>query len=131
VQQAAAVAPAPLASSAEPETVLVDERHAAALRSQALDSLFAGERRDRAWSAEMERSIDAVFAGRGVAGTALVSAECASTLCRLKVRHDDEPARRDFAAQIAEKAPFAGGVHYLYSPDDVHDTTLYVSRRGK
>jgi hypothetical protein len=109
----------------------VDERHVAQLRAQALEARFAAEPRDGAWSAAMESRLSASFQGPASAGTSLVSVRCAATLCRLRVRHDDEAARRDLAQQIAEKAPFSAGVHYLYSPDDVHDTTLYVSRPGK
>jgi hypothetical protein len=126
----AAVTPA-VAPQQQADSGPVDERHAAQLRAQALEARFQAEPRDSGWSADMENRILASFQGPASAGTSLISVRCAATLCRLSVRHADDAARRDLAAQIAEKAPFAAGVHYVYSPDDLHDTTLYVSRPGK
>jgi hypothetical protein len=122
--------PAAREPEVEPE-VAFDAEQAAAARAAALSSRFEAEALDAPWSVDAARTLQAVFAGGVVAGAQLLAAECRATLCRVRLRHDDDSRRRELAPQIAERAPFAGGVHYVYSPDDARDTTLYVSRSGK
>jgi hypothetical protein len=95
-----------------------------------LASRFAGEYVDRAWSAEAVRSLRSAF-GPATPGTQLVEADCASTLCRVVLRHDDRDAQYALGDALAGKEQFGPGVFFDYDKaSDPPKTTLFVLRPG-
>jgi hypothetical protein len=78
---------------------------------EVLESALERERRDHAWSSETEERVEGFFATNGAPRTALVAAPCASSLCRVVVRHDDAESQRALAAAVNPVPPFDYAVY--------------------
>lgn len=106
-------------TTAEKRAMLVD----------ALDDQLTGEGRDATWSGETERALADVFADEIFPGSHLDDAECRSTVCRLRVSHDDDDVRQGFLAEIPSGPPF-DGEGYFHKPEGSQETVVYLVRRG-
>lgn len=84
---------------------------------------------DRAWSIPTEQQIDSVFRSNTVPGSHALSVKCASSLCRVALRHDTDKDRDALATEIASTAPFEYGTYYARSETSL-ETVLYVMRPG-
>jgi hypothetical protein len=95
-----------------------------------VDSRFYGERPDPEWSAEAARSVRVMVANHAAHGT-LVSAECATTMCKIVVSHADAEMQKEFSSEITEEPLLDAEVMYKYDPDaQPPTTTMWMSRTG-
>jgi hypothetical protein len=95
-----------------------------------MDSQFTGEGSDPTWSAEATKSSQALVAKHGEHAK-LVAADCARTMCRVTVSHDDPDAQRTFAAEMADEAALETEVAYKYDTAATPPTTtMWVARKG-
>jgi hypothetical protein len=95
-----------------------------------MDSQFTGEGSDPTWSAEATKSSEALVAKHGEHAK-LVAADCARTMCRVTVSHDDPDAQRTFAAEMADEAALETEVAYKYDTAATPPTTImWVARKG-
>jgi len=131
-------APAPVAAAVEPVEAQEESEETKAARAAeriretatALAARFAGEHVDGAWSTETARSLRSVF-GPATPGTRVTEADCASTLCRVVLEHEDRDAQHALGNAIASAEQFAAGVFYDYDKSsDPPKTTLFVLRPG-
>jgi len=117
----------------EPEqTQSAEQREAEMLQAAAanLDKRLASEPTDPGWSRKTVREIEEAIAANA-RGTRVLSAACASSLCRVEVEHDTAEAQRDLGEALAEVGPFRAGVFYSYDEAAVPPTTtIYVVRDG-
>jgi hypothetical protein len=95
-----------------------------------LETRFKSETPDSFWSRRMSLQIRDVLAEK-VPRAELLQVNCAATLCRVVVRHDDSANQARFGQQVTWLEPFRPGV--LYDYDRVSDpprTTMLVLREG-
>jgi len=89
------------------------------------------ERVDAAWSAKTSELIKTGFQG-ALPGTEVVDARCASTLCRVVVRHPEKGDQVAMPEKLSRVQPFAQGTFFRYDmTSDPPVTTLYVLRDGQ
>ena len=133
---ASLAAPKP-AEAAPPEKAPTPEETAA--KAEAHDGKIAElltrrletERVDAAWSASTSELIKTGFKG-ALPGTEVVDARCASTLCRVVVRHTEKGDQMAMPERLSRVQPFAQGTFFRYdSSSDPPVTTLYVLRDGQ
>ena len=116
-------------ASSEPSPELSPEQK----QRQAAEALrvkFESEPIDSAWSVAMVRDIREAISSAAPA-THLLQANCATSLCRVVLGHDEEEDQRGVANQVAAAKPFREGVFYDYDhAPRALKTTLYVVRQG-
>jgi hypothetical protein len=96
-----------------------------------LEARLASEHVDGEWSVQAARQIRDVF-GASTPGTALVEAECASSLCRVVVSHESPDAQRALGPTVSAAEPFMAGVLYDYDQkSNPPTTTMFVLRQGR
>jgi hypothetical protein len=127
-QQAAAADPAaaqPARSAPErerPSPEKIQEKRRAFVERVAQG--YARQSRDAAWASSTEAAIGDVLR-TNVTDSRVLSASCATTLCRVVVESDNEEAQHALSGEIASAEPFAPGVIYDRSG---LTTTMYVRR---
>lgn len=95
-----------------------------------LEDKFHGEPLDRAWSVEMTTQIRSTVR-ESLPSARLLEAGCASSLCRVVLRHDSLEEQRKLGFTLASAVPFQHGVFYDYDATaNPPTTTLYVAREG-
>ncbi|HEY6556559.1 MAG TPA: hypothetical protein VI072_04770 [Polyangiaceae bacterium] len=96
-----------------------------------LEANFASEPVDTAWSVPTVHAIqDAIRSA--ASGTEIVEAECATSLCRIVVRHQDGEVQRQLGLTLATVPPFNSGVVYDYDRESKPPkTTFLVVRAGR
>ncbi len=95
-----------------------------------LDSQFSSERRDPAWSLDAARNFETMIANHAALAT-LVSAECATTMCKIVVSHPSPEIQKEFSLAITEDPLLEAEVMYKYEADaQPPTTTMWVSRAG-
>jgi hypothetical protein len=95
-----------------------------------LETRFASETFDPSWSRSMEQTLRSELATKTTGSTVLESS-CASTMCRIVLRHESSDVQRALAYTVTELAPFQTGVFYDYDKSsDPPRSTLYVMREG-
>jgi hypothetical protein len=113
---------APALPEAEPEPA-PDPTH--------LDELVATEPDDGAWSGDTERAIATVIASDAI-GSELIDVTCRTSVCRVEVKHADEPTQLAFLGRVLPSPPFhaAGIARRLSAPDDPSDvrTIVFLAR---
>jgi hypothetical protein len=121
-----AAPPPSAAPSQSPEEA--EQRHREAFAE--LEARFAAETIDSSWSVNTVREIkDAITAN--ASGTQLVEAECATSLCRIVLSHDDAEAQKQLGFSLVNQASFQVGVMYDYDYSSTPPkTTLLVLREG-
>jgi type IV secretory pathway VirB10-like protein len=128
----AAPPPAPAASDAPP--VSQDDEQAAAETNRQiaseLDARYTKEPADPAWSVANLRKIRDVAAT--LKGARLIDANCATSLCRVVLGHNELGEQSELGRQLVALDPFTHGVFYSYdNTPGALKTTLYVLREGK
>lgn len=120
--QTAPVAPV-RAPAAQPQPQEVDT---VAELEERLDS----EPRDPAWSAAMTAEIKSAVSASAPSARVL-EASCASSLCRVVLRHESADDQKAIGLTLASVGPFRNGVFYDYgtTPNSL-TTRLYVIREG-
>ena len=114
------------------DDALAVERAAVQDRITTLETAFAAQAPDPRWSPQAVDHITHVLNSDALSGTTLANLACATTLCRLEVRHDDEDSRDRFMSEIF---PALGWQTKAYSQavtqtDGGFTTVLYVAREG-
>jgi outer membrane murein-binding lipoprotein Lpp len=95
-----------------------------------VDSQFYGERPDPEWSTDAVRNARTMIASHAKNGT-LVSAECATTMCKIVVTHADAEMQKEFSSEITEEPLLDAEVMYKYDADaQPPTTTMWLSRAG-
>jgi hypothetical protein len=126
----AAPTPAPAPVTARIRATPEEAREFRLKMRSSLETAYNADGADSAWSgaavAGMRRSIAAELPG-----TQVTAAECARTMCRLRlVFTDGEAADRDLE-HLSDLEPFASEIQYLPEPDaQPPATTIYVARAG-
>jgi hypothetical protein len=111
----------------EPEPVLTREQQQEQL-AEHLEQAFYGESQDRRWATETTSAIQSTLA-ESVPEARVLETQCASSLCKVVLRHDSVDAQRKLGFTLGSRGPFRNGVHYLYdSASNPPTTTLYVMR---
>ncbi len=111
---------------------LAVERAAVQERITTLETEFTAQATDPRWSPQAVDHITHVLNNDALSGTTLANLVCATTLCRLEVRHRDEESRDRFMGEIF---PSLGWQTKAYSQTSARDdrsftTLLYLSREG-
>ena len=103
-------------------------------RFQRLDAEFQSQARDAKWSSAAERAIRDTLRNEGFAGTALLNAQCAETVCRVELEHDSVQARQSILVQLTQTAPFNTDGFIWPRDDENRDgrvtTVIFVARDG-
>jgi hypothetical protein len=95
-----------------------------------IDSQFSSERRDPAWSSDATRSFETMLANHA-SHASLVSADCASTMCKIVVNHQSPEMQKEFSLAITEEPLLEAEVMYKYDAEtQPPTTTMWVSRTG-
>jgi hypothetical protein len=95
-----------------------------------LESAFSADGADPAWSAATVDSMRRTIAAE-LPGTKVTGAECARTMCRLRLAFTDAEAEATDTERLGDLAPFAAEVQYLPEPGaQPPATTIYVARAG-
>jgi hypothetical protein len=123
---------APAPSDAPP--VSQDDEEAAAETNRKiaedLDARYTKEPADPAWSVGNVRKIRDVAAT--LKGARLLDANCATSLCRVVLGHNEIGDQYGLGRQLVALDPFTHGVFYSYDKTPgALKTTLYVLREGK
>lgn len=100
-------------------------------RKAELDDRLKEERPDPAWSRDFESKTSSNFQNRFPKSRVLES-QCATSLCRFELGHDDQIASADFMDDFWRSLPEYAEAHYYPSGDAKtgFHTTVYVVRRG-
>lgn len=95
-----------------------------------LEDKFHGEPLDRAWSVEMKTQIRTTVRD-SLPSARVLEADCATSLCRVVLRHDSLEEQRKIGFVLASAGPFQHEVFYDYDATaNPPTTTLYVAREG-
>jgi hypothetical protein len=126
---AAAPAKEPEALTMEQKVVKNEQRNARI--ADFLAQRLQNERVDADWSATASAQIRTAFK-TSLPGTDVMDAQCASTLCRVVVRHGEKADQATMAQKLVREEPFSLGTFYRYDTKaDPPTTTLYVLRDGQ
>ena len=113
----------------DPRPLAERERERNRDTANALAARFTEEPVDGAWSPTTTRAIRDLLQA-GTAGE-LLEAGCASTLCRVVLRHESLESQKKMAYAVRGLAPFRTGTFYDYdTTSDPPITTLYTLREG-
>ncbi|MBC8131378.1 MAG: hypothetical protein H7X95_00245 [Deltaproteobacteria bacterium] len=101
------------------------------LLSDTLEGQFQGEHPDPAWSPARSSAIkDAV--AHSLPGTRTVAVECATTLCRVVVQHDDEDSQSALVDKASEVPDLDTETFFIFDKESTPPrTTMYMARAGK
>lgn len=106
------------------------QQHDVEKLTRSFEARFASETFDPGWSHSMEHTLRSELVTKATGSTVLESS-CATTMCRIVLRHETREAQRQLAYTVSELAPFRAGVFYAYGASaDPPRTTLYVMRQG-
>lgn len=95
-----------------------------------LESAYSADGADPAWSAATVDSMRRTIAAE-LPGTRVTAAECARTMCRLRLVFTDAEAEATDTERLGDLEPFAAEVQYLPEPGaQPPATTIYVARAG-
>jgi hypothetical protein len=95
-----------------------------------VNSQFDRERPDPEWSTDATRDVRAMIETHAKSGT-LVSAECATTMCKIVVSHADAEMQKEFSSEVTEEPLLDAEVMYKYdSQAEPPTTTMWLSRTG-
>jgi hypothetical protein len=125
-------APRPLApvQPHDPESERAEASERVHQLAEALDHRYTTEPVDRSWGEKQSAAIRAEI-GAQVQGTTLLSASCASSLCKVVLRHDTIDAQRAAGRELAALPSLHAGVFYDYREGAAPpQTVLYVLRAG-
>jgi hypothetical protein len=130
------VAPDPIAEgngsqALHREMTLEEELAETQQRYDFLDEAFQSENRDPAWSANTENEIATAFQSEGLANTALQSASCSSSMCKVEVRLSDEVDYEKFQTTFTQTVqPFLprGTMRKIAQDDGSTLVTSYLAR---
>lgn len=118
----------PALQPASDETRVNDEaEETEPLTPDRLDERLAAEAFDPRWSREAEATARTAISSKAP-GTRVEDVTCGSSLCRMRLAHEQPSAQKELAAAIAAEPPFASGTIYDYP--DATRSTLYVARVG-
>lgn len=135
-----AVAPAPVAAPrvdaaanapavTDPRVKRPPEGYRPAEIAEMLESHYAGELTDPAWSDKLQGDLKAALADHG--GTTVSSTQCTTSLCKVGVVHETAAAQRELASRVVALPAFAAGVFFRYEDGaEPPRTVLYVMRKG-
>lgn len=101
-----------------------------AARARHLEREFRAQTSDRDWAAAKEAEVRRFFAARAEArGSRLVSVDCRTTMCRVRVAHDEGDASDRFMEAAGHVPPFdAAGARF---PDPDPSASLVFLAREK
>lgn len=95
-----------------------------------LEAHFAGESADRAWSDTLRRELSHVL-DVSQTRTTVSAVECATSLCKVTLIHENLEAQRELGPTIASLPVLSAGVFYSYLDNEKPPrTVLYVMREG-
>jgi hypothetical protein len=127
----AAAAPAQREEPLTQEQIAVKSEEKSARIAETLAQKVHSERIDVDWSASATAQIRTTFKTT-LPGTEVMDAQCASTLCRIVVRHPEKGDQDEMAHKLARQEPFAQGTFFRYDrQSDPPKTTLFVLRDGQ
>jgi hypothetical protein len=136
VPRSASIAPAPDEQDPVPVSaptivdvapVTIHPRHAAMVDH--FERVFRDQARAETWADEREREFREFFASKPeAAGSRLLSADCRSSLCRLRIAHNEPAALSRFEGSLGLYPPFAvAGARF---PDpDADRSVLFLARK--
>lgn len=102
-------------------------------RMNYIASRFESEDVDAQWGNSVETQLISTFQNPALQHSALVNAECRSTLCRLEVAHEDGTDLTEFQSVLAdETAKIApeGAIQQAVGPDGKMRSIIFLARSG-
>ena len=103
-----------------------------ALTADEMARVHADEPYDEAWAAAMEKRLTEAFHDANPQGSALLSASCRHTMCKVEVLHADAQAALEFAEALAPYGLYSGdgehGQQYDFRSDKGSGTVYYLAR---
>jgi hypothetical protein len=94
------------------------------------DARLVTEARDASWSRATEAAIQGAVS-RSSSKARVLSADCASTLCRTVLENESLNDERELLSALSSQEPFTAGTLYQYDRTGQHPrATLYVAREG-
>jgi hypothetical protein len=110
-----------------PTPVSIHPRHAAIVEH--LDGRLRDEARSEPWASAAEKEFRDFFATMPQAeGSRLLSADCRSTLCRLRIAHNEVGALPRFLDAVGMQPPFTVAGARFPDPDEDH-SVMFLARR--
>ncbi len=97
-----------------------------------LEEHLEGGEKNEEWQAEVEAHVNELFDTMRLKGSSVASVECTTTLCKMRLRHDDHAAFQQFGAVKNFDGPWDKGdrVGTLSINDDALYTRLFFSKEG-
>lgn len=102
-------------------------------RMNYIASRFESEDVDAQWGNNVETQLISTFQNPALQHSALVNAECRSTLCRIEVAHEDGADVSEFQSVLAdETAKIApeGAIQQVVGPDGKTRSIIFLARSG-
>lgn len=102
-------------------------------RMNYIESQFANEDIDAQWGNNVETQLISTFQNPALQQSALVNAECRSTLCRLEVAHEDGADISEFQSVLADetaKVAPEGAIQQVVGPDGKTRSIIFLARSG-
>lgn len=125
--RAAAEIPAPKPAAPPPASPEQADTTNAAIVAR-VESAFAAERPDPAWSATATSSITRDFESASLAG-ALRGVTCASSMCRLEVSLADPELRASLSERLTDLDSLKTQMVYVHQDGDPPAVTIYAARK--
>ncbi len=116
----------------DPEQIAQKEQERIDTTAVALEQRMTKERRDPEWSAQTEGAIREMFQGDFAKGSALVSADCRASMCRVHIEHESVSRQAELFAELRFKAPFdTEGFVQTVGAAEAPESIVFVARRNQ
>lgn len=126
-------ADAPPAVTDAPPADAEAQRAAADAVADRLDDAVADEGADPAWAGKRESELADLATTDALRGSHIAGVQCARTLCRMDIDHDDPAAADRFHTEVVHEPALegvTGFVRVVPGDDGRSQSILYVARRG-
>lgn len=87
---------------------------------------------DQAWRSRMEAELTASMAAINIEGSQLTLAQCAASLCKIRVDHQNQTDMTEFLYKLPTVKPWDTGAYIdTEQQGTIYTTTIYLAREGK
>lgn len=122
-------------SSEPPDDGLTDEERLNQYHRQNIagaEEKIRTETVDQAWRSKMEAELTASMAAIDIEGSQLTLAQCAASLCKIRVDHQDQTNMTEFLYKLPTVKPWNTGAYIdTEQQGNTYTTTIYLAREGK
>ncbi len=121
--------------SEPPDDGLTDEERLKEYHRQTIagaEEKIQSESTDQAWSHRMEAELTASMATIDIEGSQLTFAQCATSLCKIRVDHQNQADMTQFLYKLPTVKPWDTGAYIeTEQQGTAYITTIYLAREGK